>query len=99
MKYIWDFLSKTGSHSITRLSLNLSSPYLCLPKSLDYSSVPPCSVNRNCFYTGADKILQLDGLSNSPMRKNRENIPVKDNFELEVLQMQYNELKEKVCNL
>lgn len=51
------------------------------------------------LYTGADKIHQLDGLSNSPMRKNRENIPVKDNFELEVLQIQYKELKEKVCNL
>lgn len=51
------------------------------------------------LYTGADKICQLDGLSNNPMRKNRENIPVKDNFELEVLQIQYKELKEKVCNL
>lgn len=79
--------------------LELELPVPLPPKSWDYSSVPPCSVNGNCFYTGADKIRQLDGLSNSPMRKNRENIPVKDNFELEVLQIQYNELKEKVCNL
>ncbi|XP_038178557.1 ATR-interacting protein isoform X1 [Arvicola amphibius] len=47
----------------------------------------------------ADKIRQLDGLSNSPMRKNRENIPVKDNFELEVLQIQYKELKEKLKSM
>lgn len=42
---------------------------------------------------------QLDGLSNSPMRKNRENAPVKDNFELEVLQIQYKELKEKLKSM
>ncbi|CAO2633481.1 ATR-interacting protein [Lemmus lemmus] len=49
--------------------------------------------------SSADKIRQLDGLSNSPMRKNRENIPVKDNFELEVLQIQYKELKEKLKSM
>ncbi|XP_006978348.3 ATR-interacting protein isoform X1 [Peromyscus maniculatus bairdii] len=42
---------------------------------------------------------QLDGLWNSPMRKNRENAPVKDNFELEVLQIQYKELKEKLKSM
>ncbi|XP_036050113.1 ATR-interacting protein isoform X2 [Onychomys torridus] len=42
---------------------------------------------------------RLDGLSNSPMRKNRENAPVKDNFELEVLQIQYKELKEKLKSM
>ncbi|CAH6777663.1 ATR-interacting protein [Phodopus roborovskii] len=46
--------------------------------------------------SSAHKVRQLDGLSNSPMRKNRENAPVKDNFELEVLQTQYKELKEKL---
>lgn len=51
------------------------------------------------FYAGAHKVCQLDGSSNSPMRKNKENAPVKDSFELEVLQTQYKELKEKVCNL
>lgn len=50
------------------------------------------------FYTGAHKVRRLDGLPNSPIRKSREDIPVKDNFELEVLQIQYKELKEKVCD-
>ncbi|XP_050996298.1 ATR-interacting protein isoform X1 [Acomys russatus] len=49
------------------------------------------------FYTGAPhKVCRLDGLSNSPVRKNRENAPVKEDFELEVLQAQYKELKEKL---
>ncbi|XP_023558047.1 ATR-interacting protein isoform X2 [Octodon degus] len=42
------------------------------------------------------KVRRLDGMSNSPAAKNRENAPVKDNFELEVLQTQYKELKEKL---
>ncbi|KAL6035595.1 hypothetical protein STEG23_019116 [Scotinomys teguina] len=42
---------------------------------------------------------RLDGLSNSPMRKKRENAPVTDNFELEVLQIQYKELKEKLKSM
>ncbi|XP_021112610.1 ATR-interacting protein isoform X3 [Heterocephalus glaber] len=35
-------------------------------------------------------------MSKSPAGKNTENAPVKDNFELEVLQTQYKELKEKL---
>ncbi|XP_008851474.1 ATR-interacting protein isoform X2 [Nannospalax galili] len=42
------------------------------------------------------KIRRLDGLPKSPAGKNRENVPVKDNFELEVLQTQYKELKKKL---
>ncbi|KAM6161235.1 ATR-interacting protein [Erethizon dorsatum] len=42
------------------------------------------------------KVRRLDGKSNSPAGKNRESAPVKDNFELEVLQTQYKELKEKL---
>ncbi|XP_073916046.1 ATR-interacting protein isoform X2 [Castor canadensis] len=42
------------------------------------------------------KIRRLDGISKNPAGKNRENAPVKDNFELEVLQTQYKELKEKL---
>uniref|UniRef100_A0A2K6A2D6 ATR interacting protein n=1 Tax=Mandrillus leucophaeus TaxID=9568 RepID=A0A2K6A2D6_MANLE len=38
----------------------------------------------------------LDGMSKNPAGKNRESVPVKDNFELEVLQAQYKELKEKM---
>ncbi|KAL1782070.1 ATR-interacting protein isoform X1 [Sigmodon hispidus] len=49
--------------------------------------------------SGAHNVHRLDGLSNSPMRKSRENAPVKDNFELEVLQIQYNELKEKLKSM
>uniref|UniRef100_A0A8C6RFR4 Uncharacterized protein n=1 Tax=Nannospalax galili TaxID=1026970 RepID=A0A8C6RFR4_NANGA len=48
------------------------------------------------FYTGVHKIRRLDGLPKSPAGKNRENVPVKDNFELEVLQTQYKELKKKL---
>lgn len=46
--------------------------------------------------SSAHKIRRLDGLSNSSIRKNREKSPVKDNFELELLQIQYKELKEKL---
>nr|BAC27324.1 unnamed protein product [Mus musculus] len=46
--------------------------------------------------SSAHKVRRLDGLPNSPIRKSREDIPVKDNFELEVLQIQYKELKEKL---
>lgn len=38
----------------------------------------------------------LDGMSKNPSGKNRETVPIKDNFELEVLQAQYKELKEKM---
>ncbi|XP_011794558.1 PREDICTED: ATR-interacting protein isoform X1 [Colobus angolensis palliatus] len=38
----------------------------------------------------------LDGMSKNPAGKNRESVPIKDNFELEVLQAQYKELKEKM---
>ncbi|PNI80842.1 LOW QUALITY PROTEIN: ATRIP isoform 3 [Pan troglodytes] len=36
-------------------------------------------------------------MSKNPSGKNRETVPIKDNFELEVLQAQYKELKEKLC--
>ncbi|XP_025740573.1 ATR-interacting protein isoform X3 [Callorhinus ursinus] len=42
------------------------------------------------------KVPRLDGMSKTPAGKNREFVPVKDNFELEVLQAQYKELKEKM---
>ncbi|XP_023376351.1 ATR-interacting protein isoform X3 [Pteropus vampyrus] len=42
------------------------------------------------------KVPRLDGLSKNPSGKNREIVPVKDNFELEVLQAQYKELKDKM---
>ncbi|XP_070093823.1 ATR-interacting protein isoform X3 [Equus caballus] len=42
------------------------------------------------------KVPRLDGMSKNPAGKNRESVPVKDNFELEVLQAQYKELKEKM---
>ncbi|XP_004312849.1 ATR-interacting protein isoform X1 [Tursiops truncatus] len=42
------------------------------------------------------KVPRLDGMSKNPSRKNRESVPVKDNFELELLQAQYKELKEKM---
>ncbi|XP_029773731.1 ATR-interacting protein [Suricata suricatta] len=42
------------------------------------------------------KVPRLDGMSKTPAGKNREYVPVKDNFELEVLQAQYKELKEKM---
>ncbi|XP_054406808.1 ATR-interacting protein isoform X7 [Pongo pygmaeus] len=38
----------------------------------------------------------LDSMSKNPAGKNRESVPIKDNFELEVLQAQYKELKEKM---
>ncbi|XP_031201658.1 ATR-interacting protein isoform X2 [Mastomys coucha] len=46
--------------------------------------------------SSAHTVRRLDRLPNSPIRKNREDTPVKDNFELEVLQIQYKELKEKL---
>lgn len=42
------------------------------------------------------KVPRLDGMSKNPAGKNRESVPVKANFELEVLQAQYKELKEKM---
>ncbi|XP_036075925.1 ATR-interacting protein isoform X6 [Rousettus aegyptiacus] len=42
------------------------------------------------------KVPRLDGLSKNPSGKDREIVPVKDNFELEVLQAQYKELKDKM---
>ncbi|XP_063104879.1 ATR-interacting protein isoform X2 [Cavia porcellus] len=42
------------------------------------------------------KVRRLDGMSNSSTGKNKENASVKENFELDVLQMQYKELKEKL---
>ncbi|KAM5315143.1 ATR-interacting protein isoform 3-T3 [Glossophaga mutica] len=39
---------------------------------------------------------RLDGIPKNPASKNRESVPVKDNFELELLQAQYEELKEKM---
>ncbi|XP_031542447.1 ATR-interacting protein isoform X2 [Vicugna pacos] len=42
------------------------------------------------------KVPRLDGMSKNPAGKNRESVPVKDHFELEVLQAQYKELKEKM---
>nr|KAF6419951.1 ATR interacting protein [Molossus molossus] len=54
----------------------------CPPAARDVSSV--------------HNISRLDGMSKTPAGKNRENVPVKDNFELELLQAQYKELKEKM---
>lgn len=51
------------------------------------------------FFTDVRKVPRLDGMSKTPAGKNREFVPVKDNFELEVLQAQYKELKEKVSDL
>lgn len=51
------------------------------------------------FFTGVHKVPRLDGLSKNPSGKDREIVPVKDNFELEVLQAQYKELKDKVSDL
>uniref|UniRef100_A0A8C3WRE8 ATR interacting protein n=1 Tax=Catagonus wagneri TaxID=51154 RepID=A0A8C3WRE8_9CETA len=42
------------------------------------------------------KVPRLDGMPKNPTGKKRESAPVKDNFELEVLQVQYKELKEKM---
>ncbi|XP_053785493.1 ATR-interacting protein isoform X2 [Desmodus rotundus] len=39
---------------------------------------------------------RFDGMPQNPAGKNRESVPVKDNFELELLQAQYKELKEKM---
>lgn len=51
------------------------------------------------FFTDVHKVTRLDGMSKYPAGKNRESVAVKDNFELEVLQAQYKELKEKVRDL
>lgn len=51
------------------------------------------------FFTGVYKVPRLDGMSKNPAVKNRESVPVKANFELELLQAQYKELKEKVSDL
>lgn len=50
-------------------------------------------------FTDIHKVPRLDGMSKTPAAGNRENVPVKDNFELEVLRAQYKELKEKVSDL
>nr|XP_044992370.1 ATR-interacting protein isoform X2 [Jaculus jaculus] len=42
------------------------------------------------------KVRRLDGMSKNPTGKDRDTAPVKDNFELEVLQTQFKELKEKL---
>ncbi|XP_060060662.1 ATR-interacting protein isoform X2 [Erinaceus europaeus] len=42
------------------------------------------------------KIPRVDGLSKNPAWRNRESVPATDNFELELLQAQYKELKEKM---
>lgn len=47
-------------------------------------------------FTDIHKVPRLDGMSKTPAGGNRENVPVKDNFELEVLRAQYKELKEKI---
>ncbi|XP_058413562.1 ATR-interacting protein isoform X5 [Diceros bicornis minor] len=52
---------------------------------------------RNVF--NVHKVPRLDGMSKNPAGKNRASVPVKDNFELEVLQAQYKELKEKLQSL
>uniref|UniRef100_A0A8D0PA83 ATR interacting protein n=2 Tax=Sus scrofa TaxID=9823 RepID=A0A8D0PA83_PIG len=57
-----------------------------------------------CPTTGRDmsnvqKVPRLDGMPKNPTGKKRESAPVKDNFELEVLQLQYKELKEKLQSL
>ncbi|KAK2500194.1 hypothetical protein MC885_017145 [Smutsia gigantea] len=52
------------------------------------------AVARDAF--NIHKVPRLDGMSKTPAGGNRENVPVKDNFELEVLQAQYKELKEKM---
>ncbi|XP_054992801.1 ATR-interacting protein isoform X4 [Sorex araneus] len=46
--------------------------------------------------SNAQKVPRLDGMLKNSSGKYRENVQVKDNFELEVLQTQYKELKEKV---
>lgn len=51
------------------------------------------------FFTGAHNVPRLDGMPKNPAGRNRESVPVKDNFELELLQAQYKELKEKVSDL
>ena len=50
-------------------------------------------------FEGKCFIFVLILLSLNSAGKNRESVAVKDNFELEVLQAQYKELKEKVRDL
>ncbi|XP_004452003.2 ATR-interacting protein isoform X1 [Dasypus novemcinctus] len=51
--------------------------------------------------SGIYKVPRIDGMSKNknPAGKSRESVPVKDNFELEVLQTQYKELKEKLKSM
>lgn len=56
------------------------------------SQCPPAARDVSSVY----KVPRLDGMSKNPAGKNRESVPVKANFELEVLQAQYKELKEKM---
>ncbi|XP_076985531.1 ATR-interacting protein isoform X2 [Tamandua tetradactyla] len=51
--------------------------------------------------SGVHKVPRLDGMSKNknPAGKSRESGPVKDNFELELLQAQYKELKEKLKSM
>ncbi|EAW64882.1 three prime repair exonuclease 1, isoform CRA_f [Homo sapiens] len=54
-------------------------------------------LSSGCLPEGDHKVHRLlDGMSKNPSGKNRETVPIKDNFELEVLQAQYKELKEKM---
>ncbi|XP_036905711.1 ATR-interacting protein isoform X2 [Sturnira hondurensis] len=46
--------------------------------------------------SSAHNVPRLDGMPQNSAGKNRESVPVKDNFELELLQAQYKELKEKM---
>ncbi|XP_036984289.2 ATR-interacting protein isoform X2 [Artibeus jamaicensis] len=46
--------------------------------------------------SSAHNVPRLDGMPKNSAGKNRESVPVKDNFELELLQAQYKELKEKM---
>ncbi|KAF6098646.1 ATR interacting protein [Phyllostomus discolor] len=46
--------------------------------------------------SSAHNVPRLDGMPKNPTGKSRESVPVKDNFELELLQAQYKELKEKM---
>ncbi|EPQ07230.1 ATR-interacting protein, partial [Myotis brandtii] len=46
--------------------------------------------------TGVHSAPRADGVSKSPAGRNRESAAVQDNFEIELLQAQYKELKEKM---
>ncbi|XP_023375323.1 ATR-interacting protein isoform X1 [Otolemur garnettii] len=62
--------------------------------SLASQALSQCAAPRGV--SGVHKVHKLDGMSKNPSEKNRTSIPVKDNFELEVLQAQYKELREKL---